>query len=241
MGEEEIIEEVPIDRLKVNPVYEGLVSKHSPEALKALKKDIKNHGQLVPIVVNKDFEIVDGYTRRKILKELGYKEAKVIIREFKDKIEELWYVCNSNVVRRQLNTWQKITSLLRTIELVLKSQGIKTPLKDYLQKRGRKGNSEVTSEFRTKSIADQLGLSERTVEQALYIYSNGTQELHQQLERGEISIYETYKKLKQQGKPQGQTQQKQTQKLKSDKVTLSKYTIITCPHCGKPFALGEVI
>jgi ParB-like chromosome segregation protein Spo0J len=221
--------EVDIDRLKVNPVYEGLVSKHSPEALKALKKDIKNHGQLVPIVVNKDFEIVDGYTRRKILKELGYKEAKVIVREFKDKIEELWYVCNSNVVRRQLNTWQKITSLLRTIELVLKSQGIKTPLKDYLQKRGRKGNSEVTSEFRTKSIADQLGLSERTVEQALYIYFNGTQELHKRLERGQISIFQAYNRLK---------KQTQVQKPRAKKDLRDR--IIVCPYCHKMFSIGDV-
>jgi ParB-like chromosome segregation protein Spo0J len=230
---------VDIDRLKVNPLYESLVSKHSPEDYEAIKKDIREHGQQQPIEVNKDLVILDGHTRRKILKELGYKEAKVIVKEFKNKNEEFWYVTTSNVIRRQMNTWQKITSLLRTIELAFKSQGIKTPLKDYLQKRGRKGNSEVTSEFRTKSIADQLGLSERTVEQALYIYFNGTQELHKRLDRGEISIYETYKKLKQQGKQQ--PIQPHKQKHKTDKVILSKHIIITCPHCGKPFALRETL
>jgi ParB-like chromosome segregation protein Spo0J len=235
--EEEIIEEVPIDSLKVNPVYESLVSKHSPEEYEALKKDIREHGQLVPIVVNKDFEIVDGYTRRKILKELGYKEAKVIVREFKNKNEELWHVCTSNVIRRQMNPWQKITSLVRTAELALKSQGIKMPLKDYLQKRGRKGNSDAASDFRTETIAKKSGYTERTVERALYVYFYGTQELHQQLERGEISIYEAYKKLKQQGKPQGQTQKKQT----LDRVNVSKHTIVVCPHCQKPFALSEAL
>jgi ParB-like chromosome segregation protein Spo0J len=229
VGETEHIQEVDIDRLKVNPVYYQRFPRPTKEEYEALKHSIDILGQTTPIEVNENFEVLDGYSRLSVLKDLRIPKAKVIVKKFNNKTEEFWYVYSKNAIRRDLNTWQKIVATLKTIEEVLKTQGIKTPLKDYLQKRGRKGNSEVTSEFRTKSIADQLGLSERTVEQALYIYFNGTQELHKRLERGQISIFQAYNRLK-----------KQTQVQKPGAKKDLRDRIIVCPYCHKMFSIGDV-
>jgi ParB-like chromosome segregation protein Spo0J len=234
--EEEIIE-VETERLKTNPSYYLMFPRPSIETYEALKQDIALQGQTTPIEVNEDFEVLDGYSRLSVLKDLRIPKAKVIVKKFNNKTEEFWYVYSKNAIRRDLNTWQKIVATLKTIEEVLKCQGVQISLKDCLQKRGRK--SAPSAEFRTEGIAKKLGLGVRTVEMALYVYFHGTQELHQQLDKGEISIKEAYLKLKQQGQKQQpiQPQKKQT----SDKISIYKHAIITCPHCGKPFALGEVI
>jgi hypothetical protein len=173
------------------------------------------------------------------LKELKKSKAKVVVKKFKNKVEEEWYVYSKNAVRRDLNTWQKIVATVKTVEEVLKVQGEKRPLREFFQQKGRPEKCRPWRYFRTGGIARLLGLSEDTVQRALYIYWYGTPELHKQLDEGQISIREAYEKLKQQQKKQLPTQQ-QTQK-KSDKVSVSKHTIITCPHCGKPFVLGEAI
>ena len=46
-----------------------------------LKKSIQQLGFLDPITVNKNYEILDGYTRYRIAKELGIKEIPVEIYE----------------------------------------------------------------------------------------------------------------------------------------------------------------
>jgi hypothetical protein len=90
-----------------------------------------------------------------------------------------------------------------------------------------------------KTLAMQIGVHRVTLHRALYILKHGDESLKEELRQGKIGIDKAYHRPRK--NMVQQTQQKQTQKPKSDKVTLSKYTIITCPHCGKPFALGEVI
>jgi ParB-like chromosome segregation protein Spo0J len=209
------------------------------EEYEALKHSIETLGQTTPIEVNEEFEVLDGYSRLSALKELKKPKAKVVVKRFKNKVEEVWYVYSKNAIRRDLNTWQKIVATLKTTEEVLKIQGENTPLKEYLQQKGRPEKCRAPRYFRTGGIAGILGLSEDTVQRALYIYWNGTPELHHQLEEGQISIYEAYRKLKQQGQKQQpiQPQKKQT----SDKISIYKHAIITCPHCHKPFVLREVL
>jgi ParB-like chromosome segregation protein Spo0J len=234
--EEEIIEEVPIDRLKVNPVYYQRFPRPTKEEYEALKHSIDTLGQTTPIEVNEDFEVLDGYSRLSVLKDLRIPKAKVIVKKFNNKTEEFWYVYSKNAIRRDLNTWQKIVATLKTIEEVLKSQGIQTPLKDYLQQRGRQGKYRHGRDFRTSGIAKMLGLSEDTIERALYIYFNGTQELHAQLEKGQISIKKAYLRLKQQTQ---QTSKVQRLRVYSEKELKEKQ--VMCPYCGRKYCLGDVI
>jgi ParB-like chromosome segregation protein Spo0J len=234
MTESEIehIVEVNIDKLKINSVYYHRFPRPTKEQYEALKNSIAVHGLQTPIEVNEDLEVLDGYSRLSVLKELGIQKAKVVVKRFKDKTEESWYVYSKNAIRRDLNTWQKIVATLKTIEEVLKCQRVQIPLKDCLQKKGRK--SAPSAEFRTAGIAKKLGLGVRTVEMALYVYFNGSKELHKQLEEGRISIKKAYLRLKQ------QTQQTQKEQ-KSDRVIVSKHTILTCPHCHQPFALSDAL
>ncbi len=68
-------EKVPIDSLKVdgeNP------NRMAPRQFEELKRQIKKHGFLKPVITNKDLVIADGEQGWKALKALGAKEITII-------------------------------------------------------------------------------------------------------------------------------------------------------------------
>jgi hypothetical protein len=207
----EEVKEIPINDLRENPLYKSIFKRLTKEEQEALKRDLKINGQRTPITVNKKLEILDGYSRLQALKELGFKKVKVIIKDLDD-IQSLQEAYSTNQYTRTKNTWNKIVAELNFIEAMLKIQGINTPLKDYLQKRGRprkiqlgesipdyfkkKKKSELSSEFRTKAIADRLKLTTRTIEYALYVYFNASESIKQGLSEGKIQIKPAYELTK---------------------------------------------
>ena len=70
------IEKIKIEQLKpakYNP-RKNLTEK-DPEYQK-IKKSIIKFGYVAPIIVNKDFTVIGGHQRLKVLEELGYKEIE---------------------------------------------------------------------------------------------------------------------------------------------------------------------
>ena len=98
-------------QVKINPEYASLVSELSPEALKQFIK--KENGLYVPIIVNQNGIILDGHHRYKACQELGI-EPKTSVREFKDKLDEQLFVIDCNLIRRQLNNFQRTELALRS-------------------------------------------------------------------------------------------------------------------------------
>ena len=87
---------------------------------KLLKEDINIKGVEETIKVNPQGEVLDGHTRIEICEELGWKtiDGKLIkpkfdIREFDTKQEEREYVIKTNLMRRQLNAFQKVRLVAR--------------------------------------------------------------------------------------------------------------------------------
>jgi len=68
-----------------------------------LKKTVIKDGFLFPIIVNTNKEVIDGYTRLKIARELGMSRIPVDIYETNGREEELDMVVNLNIRRRQLS------------------------------------------------------------------------------------------------------------------------------------------
>ena len=86
------------------------------EEYEALKQSIKEEGQHLPIIVNKDLIILDGHHRFKICEELEL-VPKYEIKEFPTGLHEQLFVIDCNLQRRQL------TPFVRGI-LALKSKPI---------------------------------------------------------------------------------------------------------------------
>ncbi len=87
---------------------------------KLLKEDINIKGVEETIKVNQQGEVLDGHTRIEICEELGWKtidgktiKPKFDIREFATKQEEREYVIKTNLMRRQLNSFQKVRLVAR--------------------------------------------------------------------------------------------------------------------------------
>ena len=93
-------------QIRINPEYASLVPGLSPEESESLNQSIKADGLCVPIIVNQDGTILDGHHRYKACQKLGIK-PKTIVREFSDKLEEQLFVINCNLIRRQLNNFQR--------------------------------------------------------------------------------------------------------------------------------------
>ena len=147
-------------QVEINPEYASLVSELSPEEYESLKQSIKQeNGLYVPIIVNPDGIILDGHHRYKACQELGI-EPKILVREFKDKLDEQLFVIDCNLVRRQLNNFQRT-------ELALKSKPIleaTVKRNESLGGKDGKGGIFMTPLGRVdERIGEQAGVSRDTV------------------------------------------------------------------------------
>src|SRR5918911_3591012 len=146
-------------QVEVNPEYASLVSELSPEEYESLKQSIKENGLHVPIIVNQDGIILDGHHRYQACQELGI-EPGMLVKEFKDKLVEQLFVIDCNLIRRQLNNFQRI-------ELALKSKSIleaTAKRNESLGGKGGKGGINMTPLGRVdERIGERAGVSRGTV------------------------------------------------------------------------------
>lgn len=110
MRQQLVMLEAPSEKFKINPKYYDAMPRPTKEERYALDLKMIERGQLEPIVVNPKMVILDGYSRFELLEARG-KKIKYIIRKFKTTADELVYVVEVNVMRRQLNTFQRIEAL----------------------------------------------------------------------------------------------------------------------------------
>jgi ParB-like chromosome segregation protein Spo0J len=179
-------------QVEVNPEYASLVSELSPEEYESLKQSIKKeNGLYVPIIVNQNGIILDGHHRYKACQELGI-EPKILVKEFKDKLEEQLFVIGCNLIRRQLNNFQRV-------ELALKSKPIleaTAKRNESLGGKGGKGGINMTPLGRVdERIGERAGVSRGTVRKVGKILENEliTDKIKQDLRLGKVSINEAYK------------------------------------------------
>jgi ParB-like chromosome segregation protein Spo0J len=117
------ITKVSIDNIKEVPEYKELLPENN--SYEELKKSIQQLGFLVPITINNNYEILDGYTRYKIAKELGIKEIPVEIYETSGREEELDMIASFNLKRRHLSK-DEIVALIEKI--AEKKKALKTQI-----------------------------------------------------------------------------------------------------------------
>jgi ParB-like chromosome segregation protein Spo0J len=93
--------------------YQDSVPALTAEEYKSLVESIKSEGQHLPIIVNKELVILDGYHRFKICQQLEL-APKYEIKEFPTLAQEQLFVIDCNLQRRQLTPYVRGILALRS-------------------------------------------------------------------------------------------------------------------------------
>ncbi len=178
-------------QIRISSEYASLVPGLSPEEYESLKQSIKEENSLyVPITINQNGIILDGHHRYKACQELGI-EPKTLVKGFKDKLAEELFVINCNLIRRQLNNFQKT-------ELALKSKPLLEAIvkgNESLGGKGGKGGRNLTPLGRVDDrVGERASVSRDTVRKVEKILESKriTDKTKEDLRSGKVSINEAY-------------------------------------------------
>lgn len=110
MTMQEILMEAVASQFNIVPKYYNALPRPTYEENQALDLKLIQRGQQVPIIVNRDMDILDGYTRYDLLMQRG-KKIKYSIMDFEDKQAEYEFVVETNIMKRQLNSFQRVEAM----------------------------------------------------------------------------------------------------------------------------------
>lgn len=192
--------------LKVNPEYEKLVPPLTTAEYNALKESIKTEGQQLPIIINQDFEILDGHHRNKACLELDI-EPDFEVKHFEDKLSEKLFVIDANLERRQLNKFQEIE--LRKVKAVVLSEKAKQKLSEKAKQQQNSfgifrkvedtDSSQVIQDGIVKDKIDSLGfiakdakVGRATVAKVNKILEKAPDKIKQECREGKRTINSAY-------------------------------------------------
>ncbi len=86
--------------------------------LSNLKKSIKKHGLLNPVLLTADNELIAGYRRLTAARELGYEEIEAKIIDPKDNIEFLEMEMEENMIRKDFSQDELLDGMKKKKSLV---------------------------------------------------------------------------------------------------------------------------
>jgi len=201
--------------LSINQEYEKLVTPLPEEDYDSLKKSIKDQGLWMPIVTNKEGVILDGHHRFKICKELGI-QPRATIKEFDTKTDEIIFVGECNLKRRQLTSLQRI-EIVRKLEShyaekAKSNQGTRTDLNIV----------EIFPQGKTRDkLGEKANVSGRTYEKGTIVLGKASEDDIRKINSGEKTISKVYRELNKDKKRQERQQEiKKIQVNLPDTVTL---------------------
>src|SRR5215467_8762923 len=132
--------------LIVKEEYASLVPHVSEQEYQTIRQSMEDNGQWVPIIVNAQRIILDGYTRFRACKELQI-DPRIMIREFDDQLHEKQFIIQINRNRRQLTPFQRV-------ELEHKYQTIQSELaKKRMSEAGKTGAEKRWKGEREKDVS----------------------------------------------------------------------------------------
>ncbi|MDP9288965.1 MAG: hypothetical protein M3P08_12310 [Thermoproteota archaeon] len=164
----------------------------------------------MPIIVNQDGVLLDGYTRLRACKELGI-TPRTMTRQFEDPFAEKKFIIEVNLKRRHLVLFQAIelAHKLEEIERIRAQTRQSVAGKTY--GRGKNGKQEVDNSLASREtrllldeeekgktaakIAEKIGVSQSTYERAKRIIEDGTEEQKEALRSGRDMINPVYNEI----------------------------------------------
>lgn len=194
-------------QLLVYKEYENLVPPLPDEEYQSLKESIKQNGLWMPIIVNEKNQILDGHHRYKICKQLGIK-LKHAVRKFTTKTEEIIFVGECNLKRRQLTSLQRI-------DLVRKLEPYYADLAKQNMKPGRGGNISTPLGKIRDVLGKKADVSGRTYEKGTTVLEKASKGDIDKINNGDKTITKVYREIKKEEK-----KEKRHKELKKLQVNL---------------------
>jgi len=177
-----------------------------------MKESIKIDGQKVPIIVNQNNVIIDGYTRFQICKELHIKPKSQIIK-FKSTLEEIKYILTANAQRRDLSIFERFLAGERLYDEIKKFN------LQYLRS-GKKGKSPYGHTF--DYVGKAIGISTSNMQRLTYIKKYGRRMDFGHLRWNSARIWSVYRTVR----------SRTAVKQRGGKKDPNQSNLMPCPECG---------
>lgn len=152
-----------INDIKINPEYAELVSTLTEEEYDSLKSSINENGLYLPIIINEHGIILDGHHRFEACKQLGTK-IKLLEKKFKNKSDEIIFVGECNLQRRQLTPLQRIK--------------IVEKLKPYYEEKAKENLSNAGKGLQISAKVDTREILSKKANVSHDTYGKGVTVLH---------------------------------------------------------------
>lgn len=104
-------------RVKISDIRVGKRIRKDSGDLDNMKKSLKKHGLLNPILINAKGELIAGYRRLTAAKELGWVEIDAITLEPKNDVERLEMEMEENIVRKEFSPDELLEGLKKKKQL----------------------------------------------------------------------------------------------------------------------------
>jgi len=177
----ERIQMVDISKLKFDKDFKELFAQE-PDKVERIAANMKEHGydKSMPIIVTKNFTIIDGNSRYLACQKAGITMAAIAVKDFADKDEALRYELHLQLDRRNLSD-AEIFKLFKKLE----------EMKAKAKKEGK-----TTESFTDARLAEQLKKSERTVQKMRELSRKADDATIEKVTSGEVSINQAYAEVK---------------------------------------------
>ena len=203
--------------IKIKQEYSKIVPDLTEKEYSDLKESVKENGQWVPIIINKEGIVLDGHHRFKVCQELGIL-PKYEIKELENEFYERLFIIDCSLKRRNLNKFQ-------IIALELQREGLLSEISKQIKEstyptKGQKGFQPISNvpliseehkphtkkdylERETISkLAKHAGVGRDTIAKVRLINEKGTEKQKEDLEKGKTTINKVYNKIKKEEKKQ---------------------------------------
>ena len=86
--------------------------------INSLASSLKKYGQLSPIIVDQDYQLIAGHRRLEAAKQLGWRTVEIIVVDKNTDIEKLEIELEENIQRRNLST-EEISDGINTLHKLM--------------------------------------------------------------------------------------------------------------------------
>ena len=175
--------------LKIDEGYRTLIRSLSEQEFTQLEENILQNGILNPIIVTKDYTVIDGYNRYAIAKKHDL-PIPIKIMDFRNRNEiEIWIIKNQ-IAQRNLSAYDRgvLALKLKPIISAIAKQNQKNNLKLALDPLFKRIDTK-------KEIAKIAEISHGTLAKIEKIDNEATDEMKQSILNGKLSIDKAYKQI----------------------------------------------
>ena len=182
-------------KLNVDPEFQSLIDPLSPDEFNGLEKNILDNGLNDPIVIWND-TIVDGHNRYNICTKHNI-EIRTRPVSFQSRESAIRWIIRNQLDRRNLLAPARIRLAMRFAHSIEEEAKANQKLSDGRGQKGFPNSDNLNAPVHTdKKLGEIAGVSHNTVHQYRKVQKDGSDEVKEKLDKGEITINKAYQTVK---------------------------------------------